>query len=122
MSPPLIARQEKLPDTVIIGVGQSGYLAGEVFVRLLQQHAGAIPGLGIRSAGAPMSQILQQPETVFHQGVADTPAKVDNSAYPARCVRDAGVVEALSGHSLHSGDELNGRRHSHGAEAPSMAL
>ena len=72
------------------------HLAQE-FVGHLQQDAGAVAGVRLAPAGAPVQEVDQDLERLAHDGVRLSSLDVDDEADAAGVVLVAGIVETLSG-------------------------
>ena len=69
----------------------------EEAVRDLQQHAGAVPRVGLGPAGAPVVEAAEHPEGVLDDAVAAPAPDVGHEADPAGVVLVPGIIQALRG-------------------------
>ena len=94
-----VARQEDHADAVLPRAGQldagRGRRPQQELVRHLQQHAGAVAGVDLAPAGAPVQQVQPDLERLPHQLVRPLALDVDHEPYAARVVLEARVVESL---------------------------
>jgi hypothetical protein len=77
------------------GETELGALAREELVGDLNQDAGAIAGLGIAAAGAPVGQVDQNLDTFEDDVVRPLALEIRNEANAAGIVLEARVVKAL---------------------------
>ncbi len=66
-------------------------------VRDLDQHAGAVAGIGVAAQGAAVVEVGQHLQGVVEQPARTAAVHVDDEADPARVVFMRGVVQALTG-------------------------
>jgi len=64
-------------------------------MRNLQEHPGAIAGQRIAAASAPMSQVVQHPQTLEHDVVRPFALDADDEADAAGVMLVRGIIEAL---------------------------
>ena len=64
-------------------------------MRNLQQHARAVTGARIASAGAAMGEVIEHLDALADNVVRARPLDVDDEAYAARVVLVLGRVKAL---------------------------
>ena len=94
-----VPRQEHHADAVLAGAGQvdtgGGRRLRQEAVRHLQEHAGAVAGVDLAAARAPVQQVQADLERLPHELVRPFALDVDHEPYAARVVLEPGVVEAL---------------------------
>jgi hypothetical protein len=82
------------------GEAEPAALAREEGVRHLDEDARAVPGIDLAAAGSPVEEILEDLESLIHDGVGLSALHVHDEADTACVVLVSGIIEAL------------GRRHS----------
>ncbi len=86
-------------NRVAAGLGQShaqgGALARKELMRNLNQHAGAIAGLGIATASSAVLQVGEHLDSLFHDGVALFAANAGDEAEAAGIMFVRWIVETL---------------------------
>jgi hypothetical protein len=98
---PLVARQEADRDPVAPGVGQLEVeLLAEEAVRRLQQDAGAVAGVRVRTLGPAVLEVLERPQRPRDHLVRGGRAQVRDERDAAGVVLVAGVVKAARGPDL----------------------
>ena len=94
-----VARQEDQAGAVVAGgregEAEFGLPGAEEAVRHLDEDAGAVAGVGLRSAGAAVLEVAQQAQALLDDVVRLASAEVDDKADAARVLLVLRVVKSL---------------------------
>jgi hypothetical protein len=77
------------------GEAEPAALAREKGVRHLDEDARTVPGIDLAAAGSPVEEILEDLESLIHDGVGLSALHVHDEADTACVVLVGGIIEAL---------------------------